>query len=116
MNGKDHAGKIQVAIDKCRAMIPKQIQKEAARRLNNILRGISSVPRGVRQAMTNYLFGGECNIDSKIADSYCRFVEDLSTGLPIDESLILDGRRFNSRGGRGIGVTKFEAFWDECRK
>ena len=81
-----------------------------------MLRGISSVPRGVRQAMTNYLFGGECNINSTIADSYCQFVENLAAGLPIDESLIVDGRKFNSRGGRGIGVTKFEAFWDECHR
>ena len=116
VNSYDHAGNIQVAIDKCRNIIPKQIQRESARRLDNLLRGISSVPRGVRQVMTNYLFGGECNINSTVADSYCQFVENLSAGLPIDESLIVDGRKFNSRGGRGIGVTQFEAFWNECRR
>ena len=30
VNGYDHAGNIQVAIEKCRNIIPKQIQKEAA--------------------------------------------------------------------------------------
>ena len=98
MNGDEH---VLVAIGKCRTLIPTKIRKEAARRLNNILHGISSVPIGVRKAMTNYLFEG--------------FVEQLSAGLPIDESLIVDGRSFNSRGGRGIVVTEFEIFWDECR-
>eukprot|EP00956_Cyclotella_meneghiniana_P025644 scaffold53878_cov20-Cyclotella_meneghiniana.AAC.1 len=113
--GDEHVGNVQNAIKNSRLLIPKRIKTEAALRLNNILRGISSVPLGVRKAMTNYLFAGEVNIKGKFADSYCQFVEHISAGLPIDESWIMDGRKYNSCGGKGIGFTKFQAFWDECR-
>eukprot|EP00956_Cyclotella_meneghiniana_P025642 scaffold53876_cov80-Cyclotella_meneghiniana.AAC.5 len=114
--GDEHVGNVQNAIKNSRLLIPKRINTEAALRLNNILRGISSVPRGVRKAMTNYLFAGEMNIEGDFADSYCQFVEHVSAGLPVDESWILDGRKYNSRGGRGIGHTTFQPFWDECRR
>jgi hypothetical protein len=70
----------------------------------------------MRKAMTNYLFAGKVNVKGKIADSYCQFVEHISAGMPIDESWIIDGRKYNSRGGKGIGFTIFDAFWDECRR
>ena len=115
-NGDEHAGNVQKAIEKSRLLIPKKISADAAFRLNNILRGISSVPLAMRKAMTNYLFAGEVNVKGKIADSYCQFVEHISAGMPIDESWIIDGRKYNSRGGKGIGFTIFDAFWDECRR
>lgn len=114
--GDNHAGKVQRAMDQSRHLIPKKIKSEAAHRLNNMLRGISSIPRAVRKAMANYLFTGEVNIKGNMAESYCRFVEHLSSGLPVDENWIVDGRKYNSNGGKGIGFTQFEAFWEECRR
>ena len=41
---------------------------------------------------------------------------DLSASHPIDESLFVDGRINNSRGGNGIGATRYDDFWMACRE
>ena len=63
--------------------------------------------------MANYLFLGDTNPSGKIGDECCRFVMDLSEGLPIDSSFVLNGRAFNPRGGAGTGHTMYELFFDE---
>ena len=35
---------------------------------------------------------------------------------PIDEAVLVDRRATNSRGGKGIGAKKFEAFWKVCQE
>ena len=50
---------------------------------------------------------GEVNPNGDIAEDYCNFVMDLASGLPVDDSLIVDGRKFNSRGGKDIGRLVF---------
>lgn len=34
----------------------------------------------------------------------------------IDTSFLSDGRMNNSRGGKGIGSTKYDEFWNACRE
>jgi len=41
---------------------------------------------------------------------------DLAAGQPINESFFVDKRESNSRGGLGIGSTKFETFWVACEE
>ena len=79
---------------------------------NNLLNRVVDVPADVRKAMTSYLFMGEVNPRGDIAEEYCNFVLDLADGLPVDDSFIVDGRRFNSRGGKGFEryVCKQECF------
>eukprot|EP00956_Cyclotella_meneghiniana_P041453 scaffold227870_cov37-Cyclotella_meneghiniana.AAC.2 len=115
LHGDAHAGNVQLAINECRDILPKKVSAESARHFNNILRGIAKVPAKVRAALTSYLFGGELNVTGDDADTYYEFVENLAGGLPIDDSWIVDGRAFNSRGGKGINSTKFEEFWEVCR-
>ena len=67
---------------------------------------VSDLPSGVRKAIKEYLFMGEANIKGVIADEYCQYVMNLAAGKPVDKSLIVDGRTFNSRSGKGIGTTK----------
>jgi len=111
-----HTGDVQQAVDECRQRCPKLLSAESVRRVNNILRKITDVPAGVRKALTNYLFKGETDAHGEIPNEYCIFVENLAAGLPVDESLIVDGRAFNSRGGKGIGFTKYTEFWDVCHQ
>ena len=108
--GPNRAGNVQRAIVDSRKLIPQKIRSEAARHLNSLLAVIANVPYGVRKAITNYVFGGEVNLNSNMANKYSRFVENIAGGLPVDESLLVDGRKYNSCGGQGIGVTKFDKF------
>ena len=116
VHGDAHAGNVQLSINKCRDIIPKKVSAQSALHFNNILRGIANVPAEVRKALTSYLFGGEINVKGADADMYYEFVENLAGGFPIDDSWIVDGRAFNSRGGKGINSTSFEEFWEECRR
>ena len=105
-NSDEHPGNVQRAIESCRAMLPKAVSTEAAKQFNNIMATLLDVPAGVRKALKNILFTGEVNVTGDVSENYCTFVMNLAAGLPIDESLIVDGRSFNSRGGKGIGSTK----------
>lgn len=100
-----HPGVVQKTIESCRQQLPKKIAAESLRHFNTIMSTLLDVPAGVRKALTNYLFMGEVNVTGDVANNYCKFVMDLSAGMPIDESLIIDGRTFNSRGGKEIGST-----------
>ena len=114
--GDDHSGNVQRAMQDSRQLIPKRIITEAARHLNEVLNVVADVPAAVRKVIANYVFGGEVNLVSHISDKYSRFVENLSAGLPVDESMIIDGRQCNSRGGLDAGITKFDKFWEACRR
>lgn len=116
VHGDAHAGNVQLALKTCQDMLPKKVSAESALHFNNILCGIAKVPAKVRHALTSYLFGGEVNVKGGDADMYVEFVESLAGGLPIDDSWIVDGRAYNSRGGKGINSTTFEEFWEECRR
>ena len=74
---------------------------------NTIIGQISEVPTGVREALHNYIFLGDPDPNKKIADEYIKFVMDLAAGQPMDQSFFIDKRESNSRGGLGIGSTKF---------
>ena len=85
--------------------------KEASKHFNNIMQTVSAVPAGVRKAIKNYLFMGEVNATGDVTEEYCKFLMDATARLPIDDSWIVDGRSFNSRGGKGTSNTMFEEFW-----
>ena len=97
-------GKVAKAIADCRKVMPKRISKEALKCFNNIIKGIAEVDSGTLQALTNYLFMGEVNAKGNLANEYCQFIVDLAQGNDVDASFMIDGRSFNSRGGKGIYV------------
>ncbi len=115
-HGAEHIGKVQAVIQSCRSSMPKDMSKESAKHFNHIMRHISSISVPVRKALKNYLFLGDTNPRGDIAEEYCKFVLEVAAGNPIDESFVMDGRLFNSRGGRGIGHTQFDVFYEECRR
>ena len=41
---------------------------------------------------------------------------DVAAGQPVDSSLLVNGNSNNSRGGKGLGFTKFREFFDVCRE
>lgn len=45
-------------------------------------------------------------------NTLCSFI----TPQPIDASFLSDGRMNNSRGGKGIGSTMYDEFWNACRE
>ena len=117
VRGPQHDGNVARAITRCREEAPKKMSAEAIKHFNIIFNQVSQVSAKVRDALREYLYKGMTgsNIESTAADEYCQLVMDLAAGLPIDESLLPeDGRSNNSRGGQGIGATKFIAFWEAC--
>ena len=116
MHGDLHAGNVMTAIEHCRQALPNKKSAESIRHFNNILCGIAKVPAKVRGALTDYLFNGELKVKGGVADEHCQFVQNVANGLPMDGSWIVDGRAFNSRGGKSINSTKFDEFWNECRR
>jgi hypothetical protein len=116
VHGDLHTGNVQRAIDECRDLLPKKLSAESTCCFNNIISCIANVPAKLRDALKDYLFCGELNVKGGDMDLYYDLVQNLASGLPIEESWILDGRAFNSRGGKGISSTKFEEFWEECRR
>ena len=44
------------------------------------------------------------------------FLSYIMSSQPIDESMLLDGRVGNSRGGKAIGATMYDDFWKACRE
>ena len=85
---------------------------EAMALFDSLLKGVADVPGDVRKAITSSLFMGVVNRSGDIAEECCNFVLDLVDGLPVDNSFIVDGRIFNSRGGTGFEryVCKQECF------
>ena len=114
-----HVGKSHQAINKARDLMPKFVGREAVAHFNRIMNGISSIDAKARDALRNYIFLGEADPDDTLGDDYVKLVMDLAAGQPIDESLLVrgpGGRSSNSRGGKGIGATTFEEFWEACRE
>ena len=108
-------GHVQSIIQVCRDMAPKYMSTELAKRLNSIISQIFCVPYRFLKVLRNHLFLRNTNPKGDMADEYCQFVTDLAAGLPIKTSFIVNNRTFNYRGGEGIGCTKFEVFFEECR-
>ena len=108
-------GHVKSTIQVCRDMAPKYMSTYLEKRFNNIIIQISCVPSIVHKVLRNHLFLGNTNPKGDMADEYCQFVTYLVDGLPIETLFIVDNRTFNSRGGEGIGCTKFEVFFEECR-
>jgi len=115
-NGDNHVGNVAKAIIECQKMAPKQMGREAVRHFDAIITQISEIPVGARDALRNYLFFGDPNPDNSIADDYVQFIMNLAAGHPIDESLFVDKRINNSRGGKGIGATGYDDFWMACKE
>ena len=92
------------AIDECKKIMPKVISKECRKCFNNIINGVAKIDAQLKKALMNYLFMGEVDATGDIANDYCQFVLDLASGLEVDESFMVDGCSFNSRGGKGISV------------
>ena len=116
IHGKNHVGHVAKAIVECQEMAQKYMGREAVRNSNAVLDRITEVPVGARDALRNYLFAGDPNLDKTIADEYVQYVMDQAAGHPIDESLFVDGRKNNSRGGLGINSTIYEHFWNACKE
>ena len=100
VNGPDHQGNVLKAIEDCRELMPKKIRASARRQLNNILNGVTKLDQTARKAIINLLYMGETNITGDLAKEYTSFVLDLANGEAVDDSFMIDGREFNSRGGR----------------
>lgn len=107
VNGPEHERNVLKAIDDCRELMPKKIRAAARKQLNNILAGVTNLDSKARKAITNLLYMGECNVTGDLAQKYCSFVLDLANGEAVDDSFMIDGREFNSRGGRGTGVSHY---------
>ncbi len=116
VHGPTHVGLVTKAVNECRDSAPKQMSQEAIRHFNSIINQISEIPKGVTDALQNYIFHGDANPDDNITDEYLQFVLYLAAGQPIDEAMLADGRIFNSCGGKGIDAIQFEDFWDACRQ
>ena len=97
-------GKVAKAIEDCRKEMPKKISKESWKCLNNIIKGLANPNADTMKALKNYLFMGEVNVKGREADEYLQFILDLAQGNEVDPSFMVDGRSFNSRGGKGIFV------------
>ncbi len=111
-----HAGRVAKVIAECREAAPKKVSSEAMKNADTILKGITNLSATARAAVRNYLFLGEADPDDKIADEYVDFVFQIAAGKPIEEAMIQDGRKGNSRGGKGIDATIFQPFWDCCKE
>ena len=114
--GPDYVGNITKAIKVCEAMAPKHMSAEAVAHFNHIMSSCANVPSQCREALGNYLFFGDPDPNNKLESEYVDFVIDLANGLPIDESLFVDKRANNSRGGKGSGFTKYDDFFEACRE
>ena len=66
--------------------------------------------------MGNYIFHGDPDPDKELEEEYIQFVMNIAAGQPVDSLLIVNGNLNNSCGGKGLGFTKFRAFFDVCRK
>ena len=97
-------------------MAPKQMGSEAVRNFDAIISLMSAIPCAAYDALRTYLFLGNPNPENNISDNYVQFVMNLAAGHPIDESLFVDVRATNSRGGKDIRTTKYEDFWQACRE
>ena len=116
VQGPDHVGHVSKALKECEAMAPKHCSAEAVAHFNHIMNQCADIPTKCRNALKNYLFLGDPDPNDKLEDDYVDFIIKLSSGLPIDESFLVDGRHNNSRGGKGIGSTQFKKFFDVCRE
>ena len=112
-----HAGEVAKTINKCKEIAPKELSAEAVKNADAILKGITNISAEARVAVRNFLFLGEPDPNDKLVDDYLEFVLQLSSGKPIEESMLRqDGRKGNSRGGKGIDSTMFQPFWDACKE
>ncbi len=115
-NSPQHVGLVAKTIDECRKSLPKEVSKEAVRQFNSVINGLTSLPAKARDALRNIIYLGDPNPDKSLADEYVDFVMNVCAGEPIDESMLVDGRASNSRGGRGVHATKFDEFWTACKE
>lgn len=111
-----HGGKTAKAVQECRDAVPKRVANETLKNFNHIMNGIANVPTQLRDAIANYIFNGDVDPGNELGEEYVQFVLDLASGQPINPDLLVDGRSGNSRGGKGIGSTKFTEFWEACRQ
>ena len=118
MHPPQHIGNVAKVLNECREQAPKCMSFEAARHFNSIFLSITDVSAGVRNALRNYLFIGDPDPDDTLKDEYVQLVMDLAAGAPINEGMLSRhrARDGNSRGGKGIGATSFEPFWEACRE
>ena len=116
VKGPNHTGNVAKAIKACEAVAPKHMSAEALAHFNHIMNSCANIPVKCREALGNYLFLGDPDPNNELEDEYVDFIIGLSSGLPIDESLLMDKRVNNSRGGKNVGFTKFEEFFEACRE
>jgi hypothetical protein len=114
----DHAGQVAKAIAQCQKAAPSEMSKEAVTHFNRIITLISDVPSSVKKALRNFIFLGDAGADGAVGNEYVDLVMNMANGLPIDKTLLEStrARDGNSRGGRGIGATKFNQFWEACKQ
>jgi len=115
-NSPQHVGLVAKTIDGCRKSLPKELSKEAVRQFNAAMNGLTSLPAKARDALRNIIYLGDPNPDASLADEYVDLVMSVCAGEPIDESMLVDGRASNSRGGKGLHATKFDEFWTACKE
>ena len=70
--------------------------REAVRHFDSIIRRITAIPLGSRDALHNYLFLGGPDPNKKIADEHVTFAMALAAGHPVDKSLFVHGTASNS--------------------
>lgn len=117
MNSTAHVGNVTKVVDECREMLPKEVAKEAVRQFNAVIDGLTDLPAKARDILRNLLFlGDSADSANSISDEYIDFVMQVSAGEPIDESMFVDDRSSNSRGGRGMDASKFDEFWNACNE
>ena len=90
------------------------MSSEFVAHFNRTMSGITNMPAKLREALRNYVFCGNPDPDNKLEEEYLEMVLAYTAGEPLDDSLLIDGNSKNSRGGKGLGETMFEDFYDAC--
>ncbi|KAL7577950.1 hypothetical protein ACA910_007576 [Epithemia clementina (nom. ined.)] len=113
----DHAVCFTAAADKGKQLAPSVMKRDDALRFNRLMKNVAKLDSKTVAALQRLLFDNEsaCAQQSGGAD-LLQFLLDISNGEIVSFDLFHDMREFNSRGGQGIGTTKFEVFFAMCRQ
>ena len=80
MRRPQYYSKLQLVIDSCIDVAPKKMCGEAVKHHNMIINNGTDLPTGARDALSNYLFIGEPNLDGSIEDEHVQFIMHVKTG------------------------------------
>jgi hypothetical protein len=111
-----HAGSVLKAVEEARKEMPQFVNRRELKEFNSMLYNIAKVNKNTSTSIFQYLTGAPASHYNEQQSKAMETIIKAAAGEPLSEELFMDMRSSNSRGGRGLGATNFEFFWEKCRE